>query len=256
MSEEQGKYGNTWDELAGAISGSSDPAYIQEKKQVEQLSTEWFKQRLGKFTASRMIDVMGRGRGELFGAKAVTYVQELIIERTLSEEGKQIYIEQQMSREFVQTRWGNKYEPEARAEFEKWIGNEVDEVTFKQSPIPYFGGSADFRIPIGNIPGEIKCPYNVLIHQANLDLQLTGIDRKHTYYPQIQAHMINFDAPYCLFVSYDPRRDGAMKLAVIKVERDQPFIDEMLERMAICEAAINANLFDGVPVRVSLNKVA
>lgn len=251
MREQLGQYGGTWDELTGAISGSSDPAYVQERKKAEQQSRDWFAARLGKFTASRMPDLMGRGRGELFGAKAINYVQEVIIERTLSEEGRQIYIEQQMSREFVQTKWGNKYETEARKELEKWLGEKVNEVTFRKGKFDFFGGSADGEVD--GIPVEIKCPYNVMVHQGNLDLQLTGIDKTHDYYAQIQAHIMNFNSDSCWFVSYDTRREGAMKLAVIKVRRDELFIAELEERLLLAEKVVNANIFEGIPVRKTLN---
>jgi len=251
MSEQQATYSSTWAELSEAISGSSDPAYVQEKKQVEQQSKDWFAVRLGKFTASRMPDLMGRGRGELFGAKAVNYVRLLIIERTLAPDKVDEYIEQQMTSDFKQTRWGIKYEPEARAEFEKWLGKKVNKVTFRKGKYNFFGGSADFE-NLG-IPGEIKCPYNVMVHQSNLDLQLTGIDKSHTYYAQIQAHIMNFNSPYCWFVSYDPRRESAMKLAVIKVDRDDEYISELEERLMIAEKAVTANIFEGITVYETLN---
>lgn len=245
------EYQSNWDELSQAITGDDSPAYVRERKQVEQQSKDWFAARLGKFTASRMPDLMGRGRGELFGAKAVNYVQEIIIERTLSEEGREIYIEQQMNREFVQTKWGNKYEPEARKAIEDALGLKCEEVTFRKNELEYFGGSADFVCE--GVPGEIKCPFNVMVHQNNLELMLTGLDKSHTYYAQIQAHIMNFNSDRCVFASYDPRRDEKSKLAIIEVCRDEAFISEMLERLELAEKAVNLNIYEGIPIQKTLN---
>ena len=247
------KYENPFDDVEtfDAINVEQQAAYIQEKKQVEQQSRDWFNARIGKFTSSRMPDLMSRGRGELFGVKAINYVQEIFIERTLSEEGLEIYIDQQMSREYVQTKWGNKYEPIAKKEIEKVLGLSIKDCTFVESNMSFFGGSADFQI--NGTPGEIKCPYNVMIHQHNLELMQTGIDRSHTYYAQIQAHIMNFHAEKCLFCSYDPRRDEKSKLAIIEVYRDDEFIAEMIERLYLANRAVEQNIMNGIPVAVTLN---
>jgi hypothetical protein len=63
----------------------------------------------------------------------------------------------------------------------------------------------------------------------------TGIDLKHEYYAQIQAHMMIHVAAKCYFASYDPRRRVPDNLAVIEVERDEVFIAAIKERLEAAE---------------------
>lgn len=247
---------------AAAISEQSD--YTKENADTVQRSKEWFAAKLGNFSASGMPKLMSSGRGVRFGLEAIKYVLKIAIERTLSQSGKEIYIEQQMQKDFVQTRWGNRYEPEARECFESVSNLVTESVTFKKLKKEYgllnFGGSADFvavkkersNFFVGN-PGEIKCPYDPMVHEQNLQLSLRELPKLHDYYSQCQAHIFNFGSEMCYFVSYDPRRVAPQNLAIIKCNRDDDFIGEMIERLQLSEIAIKRYLEEGVPVAETLN---
>lgn len=203
-----------------------------------QQSKDWFKARLGNFTASGMLSLMANGRGTKWGAKAITYINKLAIERTLTEEGIELYVEQQMMKEFLQTKWGNKYESFARELAEKRIGL-LATVSFRRNEMfENFGGSADAVTIDGGAPVEIKCPFDVMVHQENL--MLDDISKDHDYYPQIQSHIMNFNSDKCYFVSYDPRRDEKHRIVIHSVIRDDAFIKEMAERIAQAEEAIKS----------------
>lgn len=232
---------------------------FKEMNEVEQKSREWFKARVGKFTASGMPDLMTTGRGkERFGRTAINYILKIAAERDMTSEGLEMYLDDQVKKEFRQTIWGNTHESDARVEASNLIQCEIKEVTFAKCQdawlSDFFGGSADGVTEAG-IPVEIKCPYDPIIHERNLQLKLTGIDAKHDYYAQMQAHMINFNADKCYFVSYDPRRSEARRVCVIEVNRDQDYINEMAERLKLANIAVEAYLNDGVPIEQILNDV-
>lgn len=221
------------------------PAYVVEQQEADQKTYEWFKSRIGFFNASEMCDLMkqGRGKGELWGATAMGIVEKVIIERSLTDEGMELYIQEMMYKEFRSTSWGNKYEPEARASVSAALGVEITEVGSHIHPdIPYFRGSADGLTVPAAIPGEYKCPYNPMKHQANLRLMRDGLTEKHEYYAQIQSHMMIHDADKCYFASYDPRRTKADQLALITVPRDEVYIAALRARLEEAEAMVQEYL--------------
>ena len=64
-----------------------------------------------------------------------------------------------------------------------------------------------------------------------MNLSRTGIDVKHEYYGQIQCNIEVSGVDWCDFISYDPRQDNAHKIVIIRVERDQIYIDAMMDRI-------------------------
>jgi len=209
-------------------------------EEMKQRSVEWFLHRWDKFTGSRIPDLMkqGRGKGEMWGETARGIILEIASFQTMTDEGREMYAIEQMMKDYRQTAWGTKYEPEARAKYAESTGYMVHEVGFKtHSTIPYFGGSFDGEVlPFGGyIPDgilEIKCPYDPIKHCKNRDLkQGEGITIKHEYYGQIQANIEVAGVQWCDFVSYDPRCKPEFQLVVIRVMRDQIYIDAVIDRV-------------------------
>lgn len=239
-----GDVNNPFADLAQFDAISLDSEKVSETEQMKQRSIEWFLHRWDKFTGSRIPDLMkqGRGNGELWGETARGIILEIASYMTMTDEGRETYAIEQMLKDFRPTAWGNKYEPEARAKYAELMPDwTVNEVGFTVHPqIPYFGGSFDGEI-IGGIEGltrwvggiiEIKCPYDPIKHCKNRDLsQGEGITIKHEYYGQIQANIEVAGVQWCDFVSYDPRCKPEYQLVVIRVIRDQIYIDAMLDRV-------------------------
>jgi hypothetical protein len=222
---------------ANAAIEAATPEHIQREQEEDQKTKAWFEARMGFFNASDLPKLMtkGRGKDEVWGATARAVIDKVIVERSMTPEGREMYVAELMAKEFRQTRWGNEHEPAARELLSTFIGEEIYEVgSIIHSEIPYFRGSAD-GVTASGIPVEIKCPYDPLKHQANLNLVKSGIDLKHEYYAQIQAHMMIHKAVKCYFVSYDPRRRVPDNLAVIEVERDEVFIAAIKERLEAAE---------------------
>lgn len=179
---------------------------------IEQGTDAWHQLRLGKVTASRMADVLSKGKsGE--SASRKNYRTELVVQRitgTPSESFTNAAME-----------WGTKTEPLARVAYEVAKGNFVEQVAFIDHPsIEWFGCSPDGLVGEGLI--EIKCG-NTTTH---VDWMLDGkAPNKHI--PQIMAQMACTGAKFCDFISYDPRVPDDLQLFVVRVDRDQEYIDLM-----------------------------
>lgn len=209
---------------------------LKDSEEVKQGSKEWFKMRLGLFTGSKLPALMTRGKGSEWGETSMKVIKQVYIERDLSETGIELYVDELFSKEFRQTQWGNKYEPYAREEYSNVTGFVVEETSFTiHKERPNIGGSFDGKIVGHNIITEIKCPYDILIHASNYELEC--VDEKHTYYAQIQCNIEIAKAESCDFVSFDPRRKSD-KIKIINVPRDEDFIARMLRRIDIAEKAI------------------
>lgn len=205
--------------------------------QVKQGSKEWFHLRLGLFTGSKLPDLMTKGKGSEWGLTAMKVIRQVYVERDLSETGAELYVEELFNSSFRQTKWGQKYESFARDEYCALTGKIVDETHFSiHKKLPYIGGSFDGEIIGEKGIIEIKCPYDITVHASNCELDESDMD-KHTYYPQIQGNIEVANAEFCDFISFDIRRKRD-KIKIIRVERNQEFIDTMLRRIWIANKAV------------------
>jgi putative phage-type endonuclease len=116
---------------------------------IVQGSPEWFAQRLGKVTASRIKDVMAKGKtGE--ATTRATYRAQLVAER-LSGKVAEGFTTASM-------KWGTDCEPLARAAYEAETGNLVTEVAMIEHPTIKMAGASPDGL-IGKEGGiEVKCP--------------------------------------------------------------------------------------------------
>lgn len=239
---------NPFADLAAFSAITIDSEKVSDTEKMKQRSIEWFLHRWDKFTGSRIPDLMkqGRGKGELWGETARGIILEIASFQTMTDEGREMVAIEQMYKEFRPTKWGHQYEAEARAKYAEHTGYMVNEVGFAvHRTIPYLGGSFDGEV-ISHAPDvndfdrrfglsgilEIKCPYDPIRHCKNRDLsQGEGITIKHDYYGQIQCNIEVSGVQWCDFVSYDPRCKPEFQLVIIRVMRDQIYIDAMLNRV-------------------------
>ena len=179
---------------------------------IEQGTVEWHLQRLGKVTASRVSDVLSKGKsGE--SASRKNYRTELLVQRLTGQPGE--------SFTNAAMEWGTATEPLARIAYEAEMGVFVDQVAFIDHPsIAQFGCSPDGLVAEGLI--EIKCG-NTATH---IDWMLDGKPpTKHI--PQMQCQMAVTGRKWCDFVSFDPRLPDDLQLFVVRLERDQEYIKAM-----------------------------
>lgn len=179
---------------------------------IKQGSESWHLQRLGKVTASRVADVLSKGKsGE--SASRKNYRTELVVQRLTGVPGE--------SFTNAAMEWGTATEPLARIAYEAEMGVFVDQVAFIEHPtIANFGCSPDGVIGDGLI--EIKCG-NSSTHIE----YLTDEKPPSKYIPQMQCQMAVTGARWCDFVSFDPRLPNDLQLFVVRLERDEDYIKAM-----------------------------
>jgi len=173
----------------------------------------WFKQRLGKVTASRMGDMTAKTKAG-YGATRATYKAEKLIERLTGA--------QQDTYKSPAMQWGNDQEPYAREAYSFYTNNEVVETGFVVHPlIENAGASPDGLIGDDGML-EIKCP--------NTSTMLEYLETEKipaNYMKQIQWQLACCDRHWCDFAAYDPRLPEEMRLLVIRVERNNDMIAEL-----------------------------
>ena len=183
-----------------------------ERDCMEQRTEEWFAARLGKVTASRVADVLAKIKsGE--SASRKNYKMELVVQRLTNKVGE--------SFTNAAMEWGTEQEPFARMAYEAHTGTFVKEEGFVDHPtIEGFGCSPDGIVGEGLI--EIKCPNTATHIETVLENKAPS-----KYIPQMQSQMACTGAKWCDFVSFDPRVPEDLQLFVVRVERDQEYIDAM-----------------------------
>ena len=185
---------------------------------VIQGSPEWFQQRLGKVTASRIADVVAKTKSGPSASRA-NYMAQLIAERLTGT------VQEAFTNGAMQ--WGTEKEPEARAAYEFHRNETVTEIGFILHPnIDASGASPDGLVGADGML-EIKCP-NTATHLETLLGQM--IPRK--YIDQMQWQMACAGRQWCDFVSYDPRMPENMRMFVKRMPRDDHRIKELETEVA------------------------
>lgn len=181
-----------------------------------QGSPEWHQFRVGKVSASRVRDVMSKGRGDAPSATRKNYMMELLCERLTGKPGGA-----DLSRNAAVQR-GVELEPLARAAYEIDTGNMVTETgCFSHSKIDGFIASPDGLVgSVGSI--ECKCP-NTATHVATIQ------SGKHDpqYEWQMFAQMACADLEWVDFVTFDDRLPDELQYACFRLERDEARIRQM-----------------------------
>lgn len=181
---------------------------------IEQGSPEWFALRAGKVTASKVSDVMSA----ITTAGYKNYLADLVVERLTGKKTE--------SFTNAAMQWGVDQEPIARAEYEVKTGNFVDQIAFVDHPtIANFGCSPDGLVGDDGLI-EIKCP-NTATH-----IDYVMQDKVPTkYIPQIQCQLAVTGRKWCDFVSFDPRLPDGLQILIVRLERDDEYIEKLEARV-------------------------
>lgn len=193
---------------------------------IEQGTDEWRNLRLGKFTGSRFADVLAKSKRD---GKPLKARDDLIW--TIVTERIQGYQEQGLNSYSMQ--FGTDTEPFAREAYELKTGEFVEEIAFIKHPVfDYVGVSPDGLI--GSDGGiEIKCPKSPQIH---LQRFIDGVPAE--YMPQIQGCMWVTNREWWDFVSYDPNTLEKFKMLIIRVNRDDKFIENLENQVKEAELEV------------------
>lgn len=202
---------------------------------IEQGSPEWFAQRAGKATASRIADIIAKTKSGP-SASRKNYAAQLVAERLTGT------VEQGYTNGAMQ--WGTEKEPEARAAYAFLHDADVVEAEFIVHPsISDSGASPDGFVGTDGLV-EIKAP-NTATHIETL----LGKTVPSKYVTQMQWQMACTGRAWCDFVSFDPRLPDHLSLFVRRVPRDDAYIAEL-------EAEVRAFLLEVSATVSALEKYA
>jgi putative phage-type endonuclease len=186
---------------------------------IEQRTEEWFQQRLGKVTASRISDVIAKTKTGVSTSRQ-NYLIQLVSERLTGKKGDS-FVNQAMLD-------GIERESAARALYMLNRDVSVTEVGFFDHPvIKNSGASPDGAVNAeeeGKYAGliEIKCPIETTHTNT---LMSKSVPSK--YIPQMQWQLACTGAKWVDFVSYNPNFPEELQLFVARVDRDDTYIGEL-----------------------------
>lgn len=197
---------------------------------IVQGSPEWFAERCGKATASRIADIVARTKTG-YSASRANYAAQLVAER-LTGTVAESYTNAAMQ-------WGTDKEPEARAAYEWEKDATVVQVGFVAHPsIAMSGASPDGLVGDDGLV-EIKAPNTATHIETLLADPEKGEPIAAKYVTQMQWQMACTGRCWCDFVSYDPRLPDELCLFVRRVERDDERIAELEKEVAAFLAEID-----------------
>ena len=186
---------------------------------IEQRTEEWFEQRLGKVTASRISDVIAKTKTGVSTSRQ-NYLVQLVSERITGKKGDS-FVNQAMLD-------GIERESAARELYERTRGVSVTEVGFFDHPVIKNSGAS----PDGAVNAEEDGKYAGLIEVKS------PIETTHTntlisksvpskYIPQMQWQLACTSAKWVDFVSYNPNFPEELQLFVARIDRDDTYIAEL-----------------------------
>lgn len=201
-----------------------------------QRTDTWYLSRKGKLTASEIVNIMtkGRGKDEVFGKTAISYMNDKVAERLMDNDSF-IWYMTDIKKSTPAMRWGTEYEDSAREQYELATGRKVMDCPFMEMKgyEGYVGGSPDGRCSTMDRIIEIKAPYNPTIHLEHC-LWKTPEDLAKgnpQYYAQVQHNMIITGTKLCDFISYSPLFRNGLDLHILEVSFDEDFVKNLVERI-------------------------
>ncbi len=191
---------------------------------IEHGTPEWYKIRIGKFTASNFPSLLSRpaDKNASISKSALNCIEKA---------AAQLYYDKYFERSDTDsTRWGLRYESRAIQVFSERIGMQNKNIGFVEHPqIKSVGATPDTQIidlgePNKLIIAQIKCPYNQQYHRDYINKIIDTLSlrkKKSEYFWQIQGEIWVTGADYSYFVSYDPRLGTSENcLHYVKINRD------------------------------------
>jgi putative phage-type endonuclease len=202
----------------------------------QQRTSEWFAQRLGKVTASKVADVIARTKTG-YSASRENYLAQLVVER-FTGQPTESYTNAAMQ-------WGTDQEPFARAAYEHHTGVMVEECGLVLHPeISDSGASPDGLVGDDGLI-EIKCPSTATMIETLLEDKIPG-----KYVTQMQWQMACTGRAWCDFVCFDPRMPEGLQLYIKRVQRDDAYITELASEIRKFLAEVDAKV-DALKARLT-----
>ena len=204
-----------------------------------QKSEEWHEERRGKFTGSRLKDLMScssRAKNKSwdnltwlkdFGDTALTYVIERAIERATGERIQ--------TPETWQMRWGNLHEQDNIDMLSERLGEEITKCGFLHIT-PTCGASPDGLCDALDAIIEVKSPATVMSHY---NLSNEPVVEGHEYFWQVTGEMMAAKRQRAIFNSYDNRYPIESRCNYQFVDLSAIHANAIMFRVAVGEHLVN-----------------
>ncbi len=199
---------------------------------IDQNTDEWYNLRKGKITSSKQPTIMANF-GKAFGTPAIEYAEKIALEIVTDV----IDETSQYTNSFMQR--GHDLEPIAIQRYEMENFTTVENGGF-------FTLEDNHSIKIGDSPdglvGEDGCieVKSVIAKTQWKRIKKGGIDT--TYKWQIQSHLWVTGRKWCDFISFCPEMPENKQLIVVRVERDEAMISQLIERNKEFRALIEEHI--------------
>lgn len=210
-----------------------------------QRTTSWYLARKGRLTASEIVNILtkGRGKDEIFGKTAISYLNDKVAERLMDDDSF-IWYQTDIKKSTPAMRWGTEYEDTAREQYELATGRKVMDCPFMemQGYDGYVGGSPDGRCSTLDRIIEIKCPYGPSNHIEHCRWNTPEDLAKGNpqYYAQVQHNMLITGTKVCDFISYSPLFRNGLDLHILEVPLDEEYVKVLMERIDLSVDYIKA----------------
>lgn len=192
-----------------------------------QGSEGWFAARLALATASCFADIMATGRS---GGEAVSRRNlriKLVLERLTGRRADGGYTSFAMKA-------GTEREPLARLAYEVETGETVAQVGFCRHDTLEAGCSPDGWIGDDGLL-ELKAP------EPSAHLETLRARRvPPQYVAQVQGQLWICGRKWASFASFSPDFPERLQLVIVRVERDQPYIDRLAAEVAVFMEGVRA----------------
>jgi hypothetical protein len=223
-----------------------------EKANVDQRTSEWHADRLGRFTASEVYRLMGEVKRPMTeeelekrekGSRVTT-----IVDNTLLSDGAMTYVLEVASEritgmpanEDIETfamRWGREQEPNAKSLYAAAydiVGTDCGFIKY----LSYGGASPDWLIG-EDIGCEIKCPLTRGKHmQYRTILNVDDFREKFKdHYWQCAKGMLSTNRKFWKFLSYHPHYPPVKQLKIVNVPRIEDDITLLKIKLEAAEKA-------------------
>lgn len=181
----------------------------------EQGTLEWKLERCGKASASRINTIVERNSKGGFYADRANYAFELAVEQITGVPTEMVVNQFMM--------WGTEKEPEAREAYAATTFDNISQVGFLPHPFIANSGASPDGLVGDDGCIEIKCPQT----KTHVGTLLSG-KVPEQYRAQIGWQLACMpERLWCDFISYDPRMPEQGRLVIIRVNRDDEYIESL-----------------------------
>jgi putative phage-type endonuclease len=197
------------------------------KQEDLQRTDKWHMDRLGKVTASRISDVVGKTKAGGYLAARDSYKWQLVRERVTGIPTE--------VRANAAMQWGVDNEEDARVFYETFYGKQVVQVGFIDHPaIEMSGASPDGTVDENGLV-EFKCMETVNHLKA-----IHNREMPEYYTDQCQWQMAVTGRDWCDLTIYDPRVPDSLQLRRFRVLRDEKRIASLEQEVQLFNQGIDA----------------